>query len=89
MKTQTIQWIAAGKRKRQQRWLTITGSLIILAVLLCGAMLLLGHTIYPVSDVIRVLLGDKIQGCLFCYPNHPTAKNAVRTFCWICLRYSG
>ncbi|MFQ3544488.1 iron chelate uptake ABC transporter family permease subunit [Halobacillus rhizosphaerae] len=65
MKTQTMEWIAAGKRQRQQRWLMITGSLVLLAILLCGAMLLLGHTIYPVFDVIRVLLGEQIQGATF------------------------
>ncbi|MCA0972175.1 iron ABC transporter permease [Halobacillus litoralis] len=65
MKTQTIEFIQSGRRQRQQRWLLVTGIMGLLAFVLMGAMLLLGNTIYPVQDVVRVLLGEHVSGASF------------------------
>ncbi|GAA5416152.1 putative siderophore transport system permease protein YfhA [Paraliobacillus ryukyuensis] len=65
MKNHTMEFIIAGRRQRHHRWLVVTVSLAVLAVALCGAMLLLGNTIYPLSDVIRTLFGAEIQGVSF------------------------
>ncbi|MFS0872635.1 FecCD family ABC transporter permease [Paenibacillus xylanilyticus] len=65
MKNQTIEIIVAGRRQRRRRWILVTGSLAILACILCCAMLLLGNTIYPLGDVIRALSGEKIKGVSF------------------------
>lgn len=65
MKNQSIQWIMSGRRHRRRRWLIATGLLTALALALCCGMLMLGNTIYPASDVIRTMLGEKIKGATF------------------------
>lgn len=65
MKNESVEFIIAGRRQRQRRWLLVTGLLTILACILCCAMLLLGNTIYPVQDVIRALSGEQLQGVSF------------------------
>lgn len=65
MKNESVKFIMAGRRQRHRRWILVTGSLAALAFILCCAMLLLGNTIYPVIDVIRVLSGEELQGASF------------------------
>lgn len=65
MKSESIVFIRVGRRQRYRRWLLVTGLLVILSGVLSCAMLLLGNTIYPVKDVIRVLSGEQIQGISF------------------------
>lgn len=71
MRNESIEFIMAGSRQRRRRWLLVTGFLVVLSCALSCAMLLLGNTIYPVKDIIRVLLGDELQGVSF-------AVNTVR-----------
>lgn len=54
-----------GRKRRRRRWLYVTVSLTILLFIVSWAMLLLGSTIYPVKDVISVLLGEEIKGASF------------------------
>lgn len=57
--------VRAGRRHRSRRRriaLVAMGALVI--VLFC-AMLMLGNTIYPASDVIAVLLGQQVPGASF------------------------
>lgn len=54
-----------GSRRRQLRRTLVTVSLALLAVLLSGAMLYLGNTIYPVRDLVRALTGEQLQGVSF------------------------
>lgn len=65
MINESLEFIMAGRRQRRRRWILVTGFLTVLAIILCCAMLLLGTTIYPVNDVIRVLSGEQIQGVSF------------------------
>lgn len=65
MRNDAIAFIQTGRRQRHHRWLLVTVSMTVLAVMLCLAMLLMGNTIYPLMDVIRVLLGEEIQGATF------------------------
>lgn len=65
MKNESIAFIMAGRRQRHRRWILVTSFLVVLACILCGAMLLLGNTIHPVKDVIRALLGEQVQGVSF------------------------
>ncbi len=65
MRMETIKLIKTGRKKRQFRGYAATWSLTLLAVILCGAMLMLGNTIYPVQDVIRVLTGGHVPGASF------------------------
>ncbi|WP_079477568.1 FecCD family ABC transporter permease [Halobacillus salinus] len=65
MTTQTVEFILSGRTQRKRRWYTVTGILAVLAFVLMWAMLLLGNTIYPVQDVIRVLFGEQVSGASF------------------------
>ena len=65
MKKESFEFIKTGRRQRQRRWILVTSFLTALSGILCCAMLLLGNTIYPVSDIIRVLSGEQIQGVSF------------------------
>lgn len=65
MSETTIQLIKTGQRKRKLRFLLVTALLAVLAVILCCAMLMLGNTIYSVSDVLRALSGETIEGVSF------------------------
>ncbi|MDQ0230903.1 iron complex transport system permease protein [Metabacillus malikii] len=57
--------IMIGRIKRRRRFILVTSLLATIAFVLCSAMLMLGNTIYPVSEVIRVLLGEKVKGASF------------------------
>ncbi len=65
MQKETIPFIFQGRKQRQRRFTTITILLGVLAAGLCGAMLLLGNTLYPARTVIGVLGGEVIQGATF------------------------
>jgi iron complex transport system permease protein len=57
--------ILAGIMQRRIRLITVTILLLVITFLLSGLMLILGNTIYRPGTVIRVLLGDQIQGATF------------------------
>ncbi|WFR55686.1 iron chelate uptake ABC transporter family permease subunit [Anaerocolumna sp. AGMB13025] len=57
--------LKTGYRSRHYRYLMVTLFLVILTLSLSIAMLLLGNTRYPLSVVIRVLLGEEINGASF------------------------
>lgn len=61
----TIHLIMTGRKKRRLRFILVTSLLAVIAFALSCAMLMLGNTIYPVQDVIRVLMGEKVQGATF------------------------
>lgn len=62
---ESINLIMAGRTKRLRRYYLVTSLLASIAIALCCTMLMLGNTIYPASDVISVLLGEKIKGASF------------------------
>ena len=57
--------VQRGASKRRFRYFTVTILLAILALLLCAMVLLLGNTIYSPSVVLKVLLGESVQGATF------------------------
>ncbi|KAA0941019.1 iron chelate uptake ABC transporter family permease subunit [Sporosarcina sp. ANT_H38] len=57
--------IIVGRTKRRRRFILVTSLLAIIASALCCAMLMLGNTIYPIQDVIHVLLGEQVKGASF------------------------
>jgi iron complex transport system permease protein len=65
MREHTITQIKSGRRNRLRRWILVNSLLILLACVLCIAMLMIGNTIYPASDVIRVLMGEPVDGATF------------------------
>lgn len=80
MRNETIEFIMAGRRQRQRRGLIVTSLLAVLACVLCCAMLLLGNTIYPASEVIRALSGEEAEGCLLRCECDPAAADAGGSF---------
>ncbi|MGM0843375.1 MAG: FecCD family ABC transporter permease [Bacillota bacterium] len=61
----TLNHIMTGRIKRRRRFILVTSILAIISLALCCSMLMLGNTIYPAHDVVRVLLGDDVKGASF------------------------
>lgn len=57
--------LRAGRRSRSRRRILTMSALGVLAIVLFGAMLVLGNTIYPLSDVLAVLTGQEVPGASF------------------------
>lgn len=62
-KTENI--VRQGYKKRRFRFVTITLILAAITLLLSVLLLVLGNTRYPLRDVVKVLLGEQIQGAAF------------------------
>ncbi|MBT2653181.1 MULTISPECIES: iron chelate uptake ABC transporter family permease subunit [Oceanobacillus] len=65
MMNKSMNLIMIGRIKRRRRFILVTSLLAITAFVLSCTMLMLGNTIYPISDVISVLLGEEVQGASF------------------------
>ena len=62
-KTENI--VRQGYKKRRFRFVTVTLILAAITLLLSVLLLVLGNTRYPLRDVVKVLLGEQIQGAAF------------------------
>lgn len=62
---ETMNSIKNLRLKRRRRFLLVTSVLAVIAFALCCTILMLGNTIYPVKDVISVLLGEQVKGASF------------------------
>jgi iron complex transport system permease protein len=57
--------VAQGRARRlRRRWL-VMGVLAALAAVVFVVSLMVGHTFYPPADVLRVVLGDQVDGASF------------------------
>ncbi|MDR2606030.1 MAG: iron chelate uptake ABC transporter family permease subunit [Oscillospiraceae bacterium] len=65
MNLSVIAKVKSGNRSRRRRWTLVTLALAIGVAALAVAHLIFGRTIYPLSDVIRVIYGENIQGASF------------------------
>ena len=65
MMNESMNLIMVGRTRRRRRFIIVTCLLAIIAFALCCMMLMLGNTIYPVGDVISVLLGEQVKGASF------------------------
>lgn len=65
MNINTVNIIKAGQKKRKKRWILTTIVLACLVGMLCCGMLVLGNTLYPMSTILAVLLGEEIKGATF------------------------
>lgn len=65
MNSETMTSIMKARQVRKRRFVTTTSILIGITIALCAAMLMLGNTIYPVKDVLSVLLGNDVKGATF------------------------
>ena len=57
--------IKIGYRSRRLRWTIVTLLLGILALSLCISLVVLGSSKYPIGVVLRVIIGEEIQGATF------------------------
>lgn len=57
--------VRSGHRRRARRSMIATVVLLLLLCVLLAAMLMLGNTIYPVSDVLAVIVGQEVPGASF------------------------
>ncbi|MFT4229423.1 MAG: iron chelate uptake ABC transporter family permease subunit [Microbacterium sp.] len=57
--------VALGRRRRSRRRMLALAILSVIAVVLFAAMLVLGNTIYPLGDVVGVILGHEVAGASF------------------------
>ncbi|AYV68954.1 iron ABC transporter [Niallia circulans] len=65
MMNESMNLIMVGRTRRRRRFIIVICLLAIIAFALCCMMLMLGNTIYPVGDVISVLLGEQVKGASF------------------------
>ena len=65
MMNETMITIQNSRLKRRRRFIGMTVLLALLSFALCCTMLMLGNTIYPVRDVVGVLLGEEVKGATF------------------------
>ena len=65
MMNETINTIRNARLNRRRRFIVMTVLLVLMSLALCGTMLMLGNTIYPVRDVVGVLLGEDVKGANF------------------------
>lgn len=57
--------IIKARNKRRRKFIAITTILAIISIALCIAMMILGNTIYPIQDIIAVLMGETVPGASF------------------------
>ncbi|WP_345751111.1 FecCD family ABC transporter permease [Microbacterium rhizophilus] len=62
---ETTTAIQVGRRRRARRRRVAVIVLAVALLVLMAAMLMLGNTIYPVEDVIGVILGEQVPGASF------------------------
>lgn len=60
-----LRTIKSVYRSRRFRWTIVTLLLAILTLLLCVSLIALGNIKYPIEVIIRVLIGEEIQGATF------------------------
>ncbi|WP_456277226.1 FecCD family ABC transporter permease [Bacillus sp. AK128] len=65
MMNEAMNLVMVGRIKRRRRFVLVNVILVIIALALCWTMLMLGNTIYPVQDIIRVLMGEEVKGATF------------------------
>lgn len=63
--TNTMNHLIKSRNKRRRKFMMTTAILALLTIALCVAMMMLGNTIYPVQDIIAVLMGETIPGASF------------------------
>ncbi|NQX30017.1 iron chelate uptake ABC transporter family permease subunit [Microbacteriaceae bacterium VKM Ac-2854] len=60
-----IELVARGRSRRAARRRTVVGILLVLLVAMFAVSVTVGQTFYPPADVVRVMLGQDVQGATF------------------------
>jgi len=57
--------VRTGRIRRSRRRVIVISALAITVLLLVAAVIMVGNTIYPVSDVVKVIRGESVPGASF------------------------
>ena len=57
--------IIKARNKRRRKFMMTTTILAVISIALCIAMMMLGNTIYPIQDIVAVLMGETVPGASF------------------------
>jgi len=57
--------VLAGRRRRIRRRALMSGALGVAALIVFVVTLMVGHTFYPLDEVVRVILGQQVPGASF------------------------
>ncbi|MFV0534424.1 MAG: FecCD family ABC transporter permease [Cumulibacter sp.] len=57
--------VAGERRRRNRRMALVVGTLALLVAIAFALSLMVGRTFYPPGEVLRVLLGEQVQGATF------------------------
>lgn len=61
----TVAVVLAGRRARRRRRAIVIAVLAVLALVVFVASLMIGDTVYPLDEVVRVILGQRVPGASF------------------------
>lgn len=61
----TIDLVVRTRTRRTQRRRVVMAILAVLILLVVATSLMVGHTFYPPGDVLRVILGEEVEGASF------------------------
>ncbi|GAB3240808.1 FecCD family ABC transporter permease [Kineosporia babensis] len=61
----TLATVTLGRRRRNRRRLVVLSVLSVLIVVMVAVSLMVGRTFYPPMDVLRVIMGQEVQGASF------------------------
>ena len=62
---QLVEAVADARTRRSRRWRTIVGLMSVIVVTGWVASLVVGRTVYPLGDVLAVVMGEEVPGASF------------------------
>lgn len=89
MKTNESNAVMAGYLRRQKRYLLVSFILLLITLLLAALMMTYGHTVYSPATVIRVLLGEQIQGASFTIRTLRLPRTLAAVLCGLAFGMAG
>ncbi len=60
-----VDTVRAGRRRRRRRGRLVIAILLVVVLLTFAVSLMIGNTFYPPAEVLRVILGEDVQGASF------------------------
>lgn len=89
MSQDSLTILKQGRDKRERRYLIVLAILVFLIIILSILMLAIGSINYPLSDVIKVLLGQNIEKVSFAINNVRLPRMIAGIFSGICFGVAG
>ncbi|WTM18195.1 iron ABC transporter permease [Isoptericola halotolerans] len=79
----------AGRRRRRRRWRVVTGALLVAVLAVYTVSLMVGHTFYPLEDVLRVAAGQDVEGASFTVGTLRLPRATLAVVCGAAFAMSG